>query len=110
MFEILGIQPTLDPAAVKRAYFAAAQRCPPHADPDAFRAIRAAYEALSQPGALAAAFMASALEVPQDDELEQEIARAASRLKGARAHAAEIAAFVARASAMTLDEATRAFG
>ncbi len=43
-------------AQVKRAYFAALQRHPPHADPDGFRRVRDAYEALSSPEALALAF------------------------------------------------------
>ena len=32
-FAVLGIAPTLDLGAVKRAYFAALPRHPPHADP-----------------------------------------------------------------------------
>src|SRR5439155_9465721 len=45
-FQVLGIAPTLDLGAVKRAYFAALTRHPPHADPEGFRRLRAAYEPL----------------------------------------------------------------
>ena len=110
MFHVLGIPPTLDLAAVKRAYFAATVRCPPHVDPDGFRAIRAAYEALSKPGGLAAAFMESPPEVQQNDDLEGAIARAAARLREERAHGAQVAAFVARVSAMSLEDAARTYG
>lgn len=56
-FEALGILPTANAAEIRRAYFAAVRRHPPHADPAAFRRIRDAYEALSSSGGRAAAFM-----------------------------------------------------
>jgi hypothetical protein len=52
-FVVLAIAPTADAAQVKRAYFAALKRHPPHADPAGFRRVRAAYDRLSAPGALA---------------------------------------------------------
>ena len=55
-FSVLGIAATNDPAAVKRGYFAALVRHPPHADPDGFRRLRAAYESLSTAEGLEAAF------------------------------------------------------
>ncbi len=48
-FAVLGIAPTLDLGAVKRAYFAALPRHPPHADPAGFARLRAAYDALQSP-------------------------------------------------------------
>lgn len=45
-FRTLGIEPTLDRASIKRAYFGELQRHPPHADPEGFRRIRDAYEQL----------------------------------------------------------------
>ena len=51
-FAVLGIAPTGVLADVKRAYFAVLQKHPPHADPDGFRRIRAAYELLMKPGVL----------------------------------------------------------
>jgi hypothetical protein len=58
-FSVLGIAPTLEVAAVKRAYFAALARHPPHRDREGFQRLRAAYEALMAPEGLAAAYAAS---------------------------------------------------
>ena len=58
-FAVLEIAPTLDAAAVKRAYFAQLKAHPPHADPDGFRRLRTAYEALTAPGGLALACAAA---------------------------------------------------
>jgi len=52
-FTVLGIAPTESIGDVKRAYFAALPKHPPHSDPMGFRRIRDAYERLLQPGALA---------------------------------------------------------
>jgi len=56
-FAVLAMAPTLDVAAIKRAYFAALQRCPPHRDPSGFQTIRGAYERLVKPGGAASAFL-----------------------------------------------------
>jgi DnaJ-class molecular chaperone len=56
-FSVLDLSPTNDIATVKRAYFAAVKRYPPHADPERFRTVRAAYEALSEPSSLSLWFM-----------------------------------------------------
>lgn len=53
-FAVLGIAPTLDLAAIKRAYFALLAKHPPHRDQEGFRRIRAAYEALGSFGEAAA--------------------------------------------------------
>ena len=45
-YEILNIQHGADKAAIKRAYFAAVKKHPPDADPEGFKAVRAAYETL----------------------------------------------------------------
>ena len=45
-FRTLGIEPTLDRGAIKRAYFTALQRVPPQRDPAAFQRLRSAYESL----------------------------------------------------------------
>lgn len=84
-FAVLGLAPTLDAAAVKRAYFDALARHPPHQDPVGFQRLRAAYEALSRPGALAAAYLASPVDVAQ---LAQE---ARARFDAALRKAAEMA-------------------
>lgn len=85
-FAILALAPTFDAAAVKRAYFAALQRHPPHSDPDGFRRVRAAYETLTAPGGLAVAF----IETPVDAGAE--LARYRARFDRALAQAAVAAA------------------
>lgn len=53
-FKVLGIQPTLDLAAIKRAYFALLTKHTPHQDQEGFKRIRAAYEALGSFGEVVA--------------------------------------------------------
>ena len=62
-FGILGIAPTLDLGAIKRAYFAVLAKHPPHSDPEGFKRIRSAYEALGSRGAAASLVLRSALDV-----------------------------------------------
>ena len=45
-FTVLEVAPTLEVTAIKRAYFAALVKHPPHADAAGFRRIREAYELL----------------------------------------------------------------
>jgi len=107
-FAELEIPATLDRGAVKRAYFAAIARHPPQGDPEAFRRVRAAYEALSAPGGLAAAYLQSPLD--WDAELAPYRARfdgplaqareAVSRERGARA---SVERFVGETSRMTFE-------
>ena len=67
-FEILGLAPTLDLAAVKRAYFAKLQAVPPHVDPEGFAALRAAYEPVSTLPGLVQAYQAAPLDLAADCE------------------------------------------
>jgi len=113
-FEALGITPTLDLAQVKRAYFALLQKHAPHADPEGFRRIRAAYEALTAPGALGLAYATAPIAAAE--ELERWRQRWDAAIQQALVHhhetaarAAAIEAFVATASRMTLGSATEAF-
>lgn len=62
-FSILGIDPTLDVATVKRAYFQQLTLHPPQKDPEGFRHLRAAYEMLKQPGGLAAAYLEAGVDL-----------------------------------------------
>lgn len=62
-FSVLEIAPTLDQARVKRAYFSELQKHPPHTDPEGFRRLRTAYEALTRPGALPLAFISAPFDV-----------------------------------------------
>jgi hypothetical protein len=45
-FTVLGLEETADDEAVRAAYLAAVRRSPPDRDPEGFRRIREAYEAL----------------------------------------------------------------
>ena len=57
-FAILGIAPTRDQTAVKKAWMLAAKRHPPNSDPLGFQMVRSAYEMLSTPERLHAAYLA----------------------------------------------------
>jgi hypothetical protein len=95
-FFVLGLSPTLDPATIKRAYFHALSRTPPHADPQGFRRLRAAYETLSDPRALPLAWLRS----PVDTEAE--LARWQERF-GARVEAASAESRRARREARAVE-------
>jgi hypothetical protein len=82
LFTALEMEPTLDPTAVKRAYFVALAKHPPHADPEGFRRLRSAYELLTRPGGLASAYAACPI------DLEAELLRCKTRFAGAIAAAA----------------------
>lgn len=114
-FEVLALAPTLDRGQVKRAYFIALARHPPHGDPEGFQRVRAAYELLSRPGGLEAAYAAAPL------DLEAELAARRERYGSALAHAGEWMVqqlagaeagerFVKKVSTMTCEEALVAFG
>ncbi len=85
-FATLGIAPTLDVAAIKRAYFVALAKHPPHSDPDGFKRIRTAYEALAS-RAQAASYL---LRSPAD--LEAELACYRERYDAALAEAGRASA------------------
>jgi len=91
-FAVLGIAPTLDLGAVKRAYFAALPRHPPHADPAGFARLRGAYDALQSPTARASLTLSAPLDL--------------AALWAARAAEAELAE--ARAARVTSVELLRA--
>jgi len=114
-FEVLQIAPTLAVGAVKRAYFAALQKHPPHSDPEGFRRLRQAYERLQRPLERAAAFALSPVDV--EGELERfrapeggKLAAARERRAAAGAAQAARSAFVEEASRLTLEEARRRWG
>jgi curved DNA-binding protein CbpA len=82
LFAVLECAPTLDRDAIKQAYFRALALHPPHADPEAFRQIRAAYERLMAPGALETAYLT------RPPDLDGELARYRQRFDRALAEAA----------------------
>ena len=93
-FAVLGLAPTLDAGAIKRAWFTALQKHPPHTDPAGFRRIRDAYEALSAPDRLDVAYASAPVDI--DAELARLGARfdaglAAARAVGLQARAQESA-------------------
>jgi hypothetical protein len=112
-FAILDIAPTRELGVVKRAYFAALTRHPPHADPEGFRRVRDAYERLSTPLALAAAFASAPLELEAlaTDYRARFDARLAAAAR-AHAEAASVEAgaqhFTTRFSGLSWDEALQA--
>jgi hypothetical protein len=113
-FRVLGIAPTLDPLIVKRGYFAALTRHPPHVDAEGFRRLRQAYEKLSRPDALTAVFMSSPLDVAPalaelDATIGQEIARTAERDRLREQGDAAQAALLEALSRLALPEALRMF-
>jgi curved DNA-binding protein CbpA len=108
-FSVLGIPATLDPNAVKRAYFACIARHPPHQDAEAFRRVRAAYEALTAPGGLAAAYLQSPLDwdaalAPYRTRLETPLAQASEAIARERGGRAAVERFVNETSRMTFEE------
>jgi hypothetical protein len=62
-FAILGLLPTLDRTAIKRAYFAQLAEHPPQQDPIGFRRLREAYELLISPAGLARSFLAAPIDL-----------------------------------------------
>lgn len=84
-FAVLALSPTLDRAAVKRAYFAKLVLHPPHTDADAFRKLRDAYEALTAPGGLERAYAVAPIDIWL--RLEQARARFDVALAEASRHA-----------------------
>ena len=114
-FSALGIAPTLDAAQVKRAYFAQLQKHPPHVDPEGFRRLRSAYEALAAPGALPLAFIAAPLDVAAElaawrARWEAPKREAAERLRSAAEGSEAIQEFVQTVSRLALSAAVERFG
>jgi curved DNA-binding protein CbpA len=90
-FEVLGLPPSLDADRIKRAYFEALKRSPPHADPEGFRAVRVAYERLSNPATLAVEYLSSPLDPPAERAAFEDIEKLLlERVEKARAEAERI--------------------
>ncbi|MEE9385556.1 MAG: J domain-containing protein [Nannocystaceae bacterium] len=109
-FDELGIAPTLDAVAVKRAYFRALAAHPPHADAKAFRRVRTAFETLTRDGGLASAFIEEPVCVEKERKrLAASIGEALREARHARQAArdgqAMTDAFAHAVSVRTLDEA-----
>lgn len=110
-FSILGIAPTLDLGAIKRGYFAALAKSPPHADPEGFRRVRTAYEQLQSARARTLAYLRTPIDEAEElarfeaqwgARIEEHSRATRARREGAR----RVERFVKRIMAMTLDEVT----
>ena len=114
-FALLGIAPTLDVAAIKRAYFAALAKHPPHSDPDGFKRIRSAYEALASQGQAASHILHSAVDVAAElaryrARHDASLARADQARTAAAAEGDRIARFVDGIARLDLSQALALFG
>ena len=113
-FAILGIAPTLDLAAIKRAYFAALTKHPPHSDPDGFKRIRSAYEALGSRGEVASYLLRSAIDVEAELAIyrmrhDAALARAGQASVASAADTARVTRFTEGLAHLDLEEALTLF-
>jgi curved DNA-binding protein CbpA len=109
-FAILSMAPSADLVAIKRAYFAALVRCPPHGDAEAFRRVREAYETLSDPRARTLALLRSPVDASAElaafeAEWGERLAQAASHARAEQRSEAAVEVFVERISRLTFAEA-----
>jgi curved DNA-binding protein CbpA len=114
-FAILGIAPTLDLGAIKRAYFAALMKHPPHSDPDGFKRIRAAYESLGSRGEVASVLLRSAIDEEAELSILRErhdaaLASARQAVAASASNAARVARFTEGLAHSSFEEALAAFG
>ena len=63
-YRILGVAPGADEAEVRAAYRAALRRHPPEGDPQGFKRLRAAYEAVRDPAAAASTALFAGPRIP----------------------------------------------
>ncbi|HKY40642.1 MAG TPA: hypothetical protein VJN18_32125 [Polyangiaceae bacterium] len=106
-FAALGIEPTLELARVKRAYFEAVARTPPYRDAAAFARVRTAYEQLKRPGGLEAAYLSAPLASSRELSALREhyvkvLAEAGQRASGRRAIEQRAPAFIEAAASTSL--------
>ena len=114
-FRILGIAPTLDLAAIKRAYFTALAEHPPHSDPEGFKRIRLAYEALGSRGEAASYILRSAIDVEAELAILRErhdatLARAGQASATSAANTARVTRLTEGLVHLNLEEALALFG
>lgn len=114
-FHILEVAPTLDLAAIKRAYFTALAKHPPHSDPEGFKRIRSAYEALGSRGEAASYLLRSAVDVEAELALLRErhdaaLARAGQASVANAADSARVARLTDGLARLNLEEALVLFG
>jgi len=104
-FAILGLAPTRELGAVKRAWFTALPKHPPESDPEGFRRLRDAYEKLSTPAGLTAAFASAPLDleaVRAGRDFSAELVRIADELEDDPARLQALVAEIAAPLGTTL--------
>jgi curved DNA-binding protein CbpA len=111
-FRALGLAPTLDAQAIRRAYFAAVQRVPPHLDPAGFRRVRTAYERLSTAEGRSAALALAPVDATEElsalrARFDAPLADAADQARAASRGHAVARRFAEHLSGLTWDEAQR---
>ncbi len=99
-FKALEVAPTLDLGAIKRAYFERLKTCPPHVDPERFLRLRRAYEPLSTPAGLAAAYFSAPMDftaevVRRRIQVQPDVEAGIRRLEQLAERRAVLEAFVA---------------
>jgi curved DNA-binding protein CbpA len=114
-FAILGISPTLDLGLIKRAYFTALAKHPPHSDPDGFKQIRVAYEALGSREEAADQVLRCAIDVEAElavlcERHDAALASAGQANAADSAEAARIVRFTEGVARLSFEEALAAFG
>jgi hypothetical protein len=110
-FAILGIAATLEPGEVKRAYFKKLPLYPPQTDPQGFRRLRAAYEALQRPAGLITAYFEAPLDIEAEAATYRQ--RFEARLAAARSQPSRTESrgrqFSELVSPLSFEEAVRRF-
>jgi curved DNA-binding protein CbpA len=81
-FAVLGVTESADDGAIRRAYLRLVRQHPPERDPDGFRRVRAAYEAVRSGSDRAARRLLEAPRLPDVDSVIQ--AMAGARIPGGR--------------------------
>jgi curved DNA-binding protein CbpA len=114
-FATLGIAPTLDVAAIKRAYFVALAKHPPHSDPDGFKRIRTAYEALGSRGQAASHLLRSSVDVGAElacyrERYDAALAEAGRAAAASAADSTRGTRFTEGLAGLELEEALALFG
>lgn len=108
-YTALAIAPTLDLAAIKRGYFAALAKTPPHADPAGFRRLREAYEQLIDARSRTLAFLRAPIDVAAElasfeSRWRERIAHESAAALSARQTARNVERFIKHISSLTLDQ------
>lgn len=108
-FAVLGLAPTLDVGAIRTAYFRALREHPPERDPEGFRRVRAAYDAVATREGAARMWLASppdlAAEASRFADVLEELARARERVARGRREAAVVSAFLVALRQVRIDGA-----